>query len=378
MPNRRSRIGRLFIAAAAIGLCLAAIFTGLLAGAVPDLFGRLGPADPQLNPVERATLSVYLLLRLPELESPVNPGLDSVNFKIEPGTTASQVATDLAAAGLIDDPQLLTRYLHYRGLDRGIEAGRYLLSGRLSWIELAKSLQSAEAGAGMLTIPEGWRREQIAAAAAAASPTLLQDELLEASNSRPDGYSFSHELPPEGGLEGFLFPDTYAIDADTGALELVLMMLDNFEEQLRAPLRSGFEERGLSLYEAVTLASIVEREAVIEEERPLIASVFLNRLALGMNLDADPTVQYALGQQPDGIWWKSSLTASDLQIDSPYNTYRNPGLPPSPIANPGLSSLQAVAEPAQEVYLYFRAACDGSGRHNFAVTFEEHVGNACP
>lgn len=378
MPNRRSRWGRLLLVLALIGLCLGAAGAGLLAGAIPDLFGRLGSPSPQLNPVDRLTLSLYLLLRLPELEAPINPAMDSVEFNVESGTPASQVAADLEATGLIDDRQLLTRYLHYRGLDRGIEAGRYLLSGRMDWIELSETLQSAEAGVGTLTVPEGWRREQIAAAAAAAGPSLVEAELLAASNSRPDGYSFSHDLPAQGGLEGFLFPDTYAIDAETDARQLVMMMLDNFEERLDSSIRSRFEARDLRLYQAVTLASIVEREAIVEEERPLIAAVFLNRLALGMNLDADPTVQYALGQQPDGSWWKRDLTAVDLEIDSPYNTYRSPGLPPSPIANPGLSSLQAVAKPADEVYLYFRATCDGSGRHNFAVTFEEHVGNACP
>jgi UPF0755 protein len=127
----------------------------------------------------------------------------------------------------------------------------------------------------------------------------------------------------------------------------------------------------------VTLASIVEREAAVAEEMPQIASVFLNRLALGMKLDADPTVQFALGRQPDGGWWKAGLTFADLEIDSPFNTYRFAGLPPGPIANPGLASLEAVAQPTETVYLFFRAACDGSGRHLFAVTFEEHQANAC-
>jgi UPF0755 protein len=126
------------------------------------------------------------------------------------------------------------------------------------------------------------------------------------------------------------------------------------------------------------LASIIEREAVVADERPIIASVFFNRLSAGMLLESDPTVQYALGQQPDGDWWKSPLSLDDLALDSPYNTYRSAGLPPGPIANPGLSSLQAVANPADTPYFYFRAACDGSGRHAFAATFDEHLLNACP
>jgi UPF0755 protein len=168
------------------------------------------------------------------------------------------------------------------------------------------------------------------------------------------------------------------MDNDTSSQELVRLMLGNFETKVTAELKAGFESQGLSIHEAVTLASIIEREAVVAEERPHIAGVFLNRLELGMKLETDPTVQYALGLQPGGNWWKANLTTIDLQIDSPYNTYLYPGLPPGPIANPGLSSLQAIALPLQTEDLYFRATCDGSGRHLFAPTFEEHLQNACP
>ncbi len=154
-------------------------------------------------------------------------------------------------------------------------------------------------------------------------------------------------------------------------------MVDEFNEQV-IPLESAFERQGLDLREAVILASIVEKEAVLAEEQPMIASVFLNRLELGMRLESDPTVQYAIGYTTDQqTWWKNPLTGVDLQFDSPYNTYLYAGLPPGPIGNPGLSALRAVAFPAQTGYLYFRAACDGSGRHSFAQTFEEHLANGC-
>jgi UPF0755 protein len=157
------------------------------------------------------------------------------------------------------------------------------------------------------------------------------------------------------------------------------VLLDNFEEQLKLELRNGFAQQNLSIFEAVTLASIVERESVVAEEMPLIASVFLNRLDAGIKLEADSTVQYALGYNSrQDTWWTNPLSGQDLEIDSPYNTYRYPGLPPGPIANPGLSALRAVAFPAQTPYYYFRAACDASGKHLFAQTFAEHVGNACP
>jgi UPF0755 protein len=144
-------------------------------------------------------------------------------------------------------------------------------------------------------------------------------------------------------------------------------------------MRTGFQRQGLNVYRAVILASIVSREAIIEDEMPMIASVFYNRLASGGKLDSDPTVQYALGyNQEQKTWWTNPLSLADLEIDSRYNTYKYPGLPPGPIANPGLEALKAVAFPAQTPYYYFRAACDGSGRHLFAETFEEHLGNACP
>ncbi len=149
--------------------------------------------------------------------------------------------------------------------------------------------------------------------------------------------------------------------------------------KIDSELINAFNRQGLSLFEAVTLASIIEREAIIAEESPLIASVFLNRLAIGMRLDADPTVQYALGyNSSQGTWWTNPLSLADLQVDSPYNTYRVTELPPGPISNPGPEALRAVAFPAQTPYYYFRAACDKSQRHVFAETFEEHKGNACP
>src|SRR5690606_19657711 len=139
-------------------------------------------------------------------------------------------------------------------------------------------------------------------------------------------------------------------------------------------------QAGLTLYEVVTVASIVEREARVADERTLIADVYLNRYEQGMMLQADPTVQYAMGyHEPSGEWWNRSLTQADYTaVDSPYNTYLYAGLPPGPIANPGIEAIRAVLRPADTPYLYFRTTCDGSGRHNFAISFEEHVANACP
>ena len=176
-----------------------------------------------------------------------------------------------------------------------------------------------------------------------------------------------------------MFPDSYRLARTTTVDELVALFLANFELHISRELLEGFERQGLSLFEAVTLASIVEREAILEEEMPQIASVFINRLSTGMKLDSDPTVQYALGYNHNQqTWWTNPLSSADLTVTSPYNTYRFTELPPGPISSPGLAALKAVADPAQTPYFYFRAACNGSGRHNFSVSFDQHVQKGCP
>ena len=153
-------------------------------------------------------------------------------------------------------------------------------------------------------------------------------------------------------------------------------MLTNFGERVTPTMRQSFGLEGLTVYEAVILASIVERETPQIEERPLVAGVYLNRLRQDILLQADPTVQYAVGYQADSnSWWKNPLFLTDLELDSPYNTYVYPGLPPGPIASPGLSSIEAVLNPGQHDYIYFVALPDGSGAHVFASTFEEHAAN---
>jgi UPF0755 protein len=156
-------------------------------------------------------------------------------------------------------------------------------------------------------------------------------------------------------------------------------LVGEFSENLTPEVRDGINNQALDLHQAVTLASIVEREAVVGEEMPMIASVLLNRLAIGMPLEADSTAQYGRGFNPEqNTWWTNPLSTSDLQFDSPYNTYLYPGLPPGPIANPSLRALRAVAFPAQSPYYFFRATCDNSGKHTFSETFEEHLGKGCP
>ena len=245
----------------------------------------------------------------------------------------------------------------------------------MSAIDIARELQDATSAEVTFVVLPGWRMEEIAASLPFSGLAITPEEFLDAAQNPPDDFEF---LAGAISAEGFFFPDSYILPRNTSVTELIGIFVRNFALHLTRDLTNGFERQGLTIYQAVTLASIVEREAVQDEEKPLIASVYLNRLKIGMKLDADPTVQYALGFNAlQNTWWTNPLSAVDLQFDSPFNTYLNADLQPAPISNPSLDSLQAVAFPAETAYYFFRAKCDGSGYHLFAGTFEEHVANGC-
>jgi UPF0755 protein len=248
----------------------------------------------------------------------------------------------------------------------------------MSPVQIAAEFLDATPKDAVVTILPGWRIEEIAANVAASGLSISIDAFIQAAYAPSQEQLALLPIDTLGSLEGFLFPGTYVLPRGSSVDDLLTAILSNFSSQIDATLLDGFERQGLSLLEAVNLAAIVEKEAVVDDEKPLIASVFFNRLADGMRLETDPTVQYALGfNQETQSWWKSPLLISDLSVASPYNTYKNFGLPPGPICNPDLGSLRAVAFPAETPYFYFRAACDDSGRHNFAITFEEHLNNSC-
>lgn len=371
------------------GICLGA---GLLAWGAWNLpvwaASRFGPASPVLEPTQRIYLSARLLIQSNDLLQPVDPNEQPRPFQIALGESPTEIANRLEQEGLIHNARALRDYLVYAGLDTSLQAGEYQLSPAASPLAIAQQLQDATPSQVTFNILPGWRMEEIASALPTSGLEFSAAELLNTANlpgdlatsdATPALSSLLAELPAGASLEGFLFPSSYTVDRTINAQEFVTELVENFANQLGAELRQGFERQGLSLFEAVSLASIVQREAIVEEEMPMIASVFLNRLSAGIKLDADPTVQYAVGFNAEqNTWWTVPLSAADLAISSPYNTYQNLGLPPGPIANPGLKALQAVALPAQTPYYYFRAACDGSGRHTFAETYEQHLQNACP
>jgi UPF0755 protein len=314
-----------------------------------------------------------------DLAQPADPFGTPRPFTVQLGEPTAALIDRLQAEGFISSAEGFRIYLQYSGLDTSLQAGDYLLSPKMTPVEIARALQDATPAEVTFHILPGWRKEEIAASLSTSGLDISPEEFLAAAALRPAGLSFSADLPPQASAEGFLFPDSYRLKRETDVQGLLQAFSSNFNLKIDDSLIEGFHKQGLDTYQAVTLASMIQREAVSEDEMPLIASVFLNRLEAGMKLDSDPTVQYALGYNPDKkTWWTNPLSLQDLQIDSPYNTYLNMGLPPGPIANPSLTALQAVAFPAQTPYYYFRSACDGSGKHTFAETFEEHLQNECP
>ncbi len=347
---------------------------------ITNLDREVFTGNPNLNPIERLSLENYLSSRTDALGQPVGQGSEPVLFTIESGQSANQVANNLAAAGLLFDTELFINYVRYQGLDAQLVAGSFRLSPEMTIPELAVALTQTQILEVEVNFLPGWRNEEMAGylATVQAAEIDAQEFLALAQRNRLialDEFSFLNELPPGATLQGFLLPGTYRISTDADAADLIRAMLARFDEEVDPTIRQLFAVQSLTIFEAVTLASIVEREAVDESEQPLIASVFLNRLELDMLLQADPTIQYAIGVE--GSWWKSPLSADDLSVDSPYNTYLYADLPPGPIANPSLSAIQAVASPQESDFLFFVANCAAGSRsrHLFSETYDEHLAN---
>ena len=323
-----------------------------------------------------------LLVRSQSLTVSAGSNATPVKFTVRPNESIADIGADLASQELVTDAETFSNYAHFCGIGSKFQAGTFLLNQTQTIPQIAEALTDAGANQITLHVLEGWRIEQIGEAIDQTPQLAFQGSdfmaLVGPNAQPPDWFTQVVSIPPGAALEGFLFPDTYELSLNATASDLRDQMLRDFLQRVTPQMRSDLAAQGLTMYQAITLASIVEREAVVDEERPLIASVYLNRLRKPMTLDADPTIQYALGtSRLPGNWWPP-LTVEDYQnVDSPYNTYLHQGLPPSPIANPGLASIQAAIYPRQSPYFYFRADCTGDGHHKFAVTFAEQQANGC-
>ncbi|HJR58485.1 MAG TPA: endolytic transglycosylase MltG [Vicinamibacterales bacterium] len=282
---------------------------------------------------------------------------------IPPGTGTAGMARRLADAGVVRSDGAFRTAVWLRGSARRLQAGEYRFDRPMTPAEVVDKIARGDVYVRALTFREGLTVREMAAVFENAGFGSAGEFIAASKNA-----ALISDLDPAArDLEGYLFPDTYTLPRRTTAAQLVERMVSRFQNVMTPELRAEAAERGLSIRELVTLASLVEKETARAEERPVVAGVYTNRLKIGMGLQCDPTVIYALmlAGRYDG-----NIRKGDLQIDSPYNTYRYAGLPPGPIAAPGEASLHAAAKPADVSYLYFVSRNDGS--HVFSTTLEEH------
>ncbi len=284
--------------------------------------------------------------------APVNPKDTTQKFFVIPkGTAVRLVGNELKEQGLIRDPVVFFIYVKKNNLDHGIQAGAYKLSPSMNLTQIMDTIRHGTVDI-WITLPEGLRAEEIAPILKAEIPSY-KESWVEALKAQ----------------EGYLFPDTYLIPKDADIDSIISILKNNFYKKI--------EEKGISrsdpqLNRVVVMASLIEREAITDEEKPMIASVMTNRLNDGIALDIDATLQYAKGKGANGKWWNIP-TAEDKKIPSLYNTYMNPGLPVGPISNPGIEAIAAAKSPARSGYYYY--IHDPKGIVHFATTLDEHNRN---
>jgi len=303
-----------------------------------------------------------------EPDTAKDPHAESRSFVISRGETAGKIAQNLQDQGFIRSALAFTFVLYDTGRETSLQSGTYTISPAFTPRELARVFEKAPSEQTVLRIIEGWRLSETAAAVNKAFPAITVQEFMKTAVIGQRQNTVLAGLPADTSLEGFLFPDTYFFKPTATATQIVDALLDQFEQRVGQTLRQAAVDRKTTIYDMVKLGSIVEREARDRKESATIAGVYSNRLEIGMKLDADPTVQYAVGE------WREP-TLQDLEIDSPYNTYKVAGLPPTPICSPGQAAIEGAAKPAHVPYFYFVAKNDGTGDHAFATTLAEHEAN---
>lgn len=287
--------------------------------------------------------------------SPANPqNPASQTFTVVSGEGVRSIATRLKNAGFVKDQVGFFILVKLLRLDSKLEAGNFRLSPAMDMPTIVKELTHGTLDTWVTTL-EGWRSEEIAL-------KLAQDIAI------PEVEFLKYNR------EGYMFPDTYLLPKDASAAAVAKILLDNFDKRVTSDIRTAITKQGITFDQGIILASIVEREGRSDTDRPIIAGILLKRLKKGWPLQADATVQYALGyQSQEKTWWRKVITNEDKDIESLYNTYKQPGLPPKPISNPGLAAIKAVAFPKETTYWYYLH--DNEGKVHFAETLEEHVAN---
>jgi len=347
-----------------------------------------------LSPITAIRLRLSLARHDTELKTPAGADPSYHKFVIASGDTASVIALNLETDKLITSAKLFLDYVQYYRLDSQLEAGTYFLQQTQTIEQIAYALTNASAASIPFRMIAGWRLEEVAGNAVDGN-TLLDFSGADFLRVVGPGASIPPEFKARVGLpdvlsngkppslEGFMYPDDYRLQPAITPDELRDEILKDFNDHVTDDMFQQAAAAGLNMYQVVTLASIVQRETAALDEAPLIASVYLNRLRLPMRLDADPTVQYAIGNTRDGRWWPS-ITQDDYYglsgvPNQSYDTYLNDGLPPGPIASPSLAVINAVLTAPQTQYYYFRLGCNGDGRHVFFTLDQqaEHANFSC-
>lgn len=308
-----------------------------------------------------------------------DPGAEPVLINVENGSGLGQVAEDLKEAGVIDSIILFKAYAKWQGLDTAIQAGEFVLYPSMSIVNALDILTRAEEEERSLTFLEGWSVREVGFHLEnqgieqaeglwelAGFPAQVTRETDFVTRLREE-YDFLESKPTDVGLEGYLFPDTYRVFVDATVEDIVIKMLNNFDTKLTDELRDEIANQGKTIHEVITMASIIEREVRGEEDRKMVSDIFWKRYEIGMALQADSTVNYVTGKDTPAISFE------DRDIDDPFNTYQYPGLPPGPISNPSLESIEATIYPTTNDYWYFLT--DPEGTVYYASTNDEHAAN---
>ena len=376
MTRKRKQVPILFLIffLLAVGLVLFMMY------AVYSNGQALGAPGSNVSTLNNLRYSIRLYKNLDLLKQKMEfSGQPERKFIISNSDNALDICYKLEAEQFVYSGVGTCDILTYKGTDRTLSPGTYTLPSGLNAIQVASFIADGTKRDLQFTIFAGWRLEEVAAVINQLGLGFTGEEFLNFANFPAAEITQLLNMPAQRSLEGYMHPGFYSLKPTITLEEFVLQSISRTKAVIdEASQLTNTQSSTLSSDQLIILASIIQRETLESSEMPTIASVFFNRLAISMRLETDPTVQYALGFDPVmQTWWKSPLTYEDLAVQSDYNTYQVNGLPPGAISNPGRDAILAAFAPEQTGFYFFRAKCDGSFTHNFAVTYEEHLANGC-
>lgn len=376
MTRKRKQVPFLFLIffLLAVGLVLFMMY------AVYSNGQALGAPGSNVSTLNNLRYSIRLYKNLDLLKQKMEfSGQPERKFIISNSDNALDICYKLEAEQFVYSGVGTCDILTYKGTDRTLSPGTYTLPSGLNAIQVASFIADGTKRDLQFTIFAGWRLEEVAAVINQLGLGFTGEEFLNFANFPAAEITQLLNMPAQRSLEGYMHPGFYSLKPTITLEEFVLQSISRTKAVIdEASQLTNTQSSTLSTDQLIILASIIQRETLESSEMPTIASVFFNRLAISMRLETDPTVQYALGFDPVmQTWWKSPLTYEDLAVQSDYNTYQVNGLPPGAISNPGRDAILAAFAPEQTGYYFFRAKCDGSFTHNFAVTYDEHLANGC-